>query len=74
MAGSMTIEFKGGPLDGKTFTVESDSPDPTILHTIEHPPPNGVEAWRYRLSNYDTNGTDAHAVYNDPMRMPSPGV
>jgi hypothetical protein len=75
MAGSMTIEFKGGPMDGKTFTVESnDVPDKTVLHTMEHPPPNGLEAWRYRLSNYETNGTDGRAVYHEPMRLPSPGI
>jgi hypothetical protein len=67
---AMTIEFKGGPLDGKTLTIESDWPEPTIIHTIEHPPPNGLEVWRYRLSNYDT---DARASYSAPMKLPSVG-
>jgi aminoglycoside N3'-acetyltransferase len=68
---TVTIEFKGGPLDGKTVTVGSDFPDPTILHIVEHPSPNGIEVWRYRLSNYDTNGTSGRAVYNEPMKLPS---
>lgn len=68
---TMTIEFKDGPMNGATFTVEGNYPDPTVLHMIQHPPPNGTEIWRYRLSSYETNGTEGRAVYNDPMRLPS---
>jgi hypothetical protein len=74
MGMAMTIEFKDGPMNGETFTVEgNDVPDKTVLHTIQHPPPNGLEVWRYRLSNYETNGTDGRAVYHEPMKLPSVG-
>jgi hypothetical protein len=68
-----TIEFKDGPMNSETFTVEgNDVPAQSIIHTIQHPPPNGREVWRYRLSNYETDGTNAHAVYNAPMKLARP--
>lgn len=66
----MTIEFKGGPLGGQTLTFMGDRPDASVLHVITHPPPLGPEFWRYALMSYDTDGTNARAIYGEPVKLP----